>query len=93
MIINGYQAFFNLVNKDNIEAFSPIRNCVATLNKICNCQKARRVAKSEECDKYYINIVTTVLPNMIEYLKEKTQDGEIIFIHAGCHEIKRIKLR
>lgn len=93
MIINGYQAFFNLVNGDNINAFSSVSNCVTTLNKICNCQKARRVAKSEECNKNYINIVNTVLPTMLDYLKGKTQDGEIVFFHSGCHEIKRIKLR
>jgi hypothetical protein len=93
MIIGGYQSFHNLVSNDNITSFAPLKNCVATVSKICNCQKARKKIKIEECERTYINIVQGSLSNMIEYFRSKTQDSEIIFYHGGSHELLRLKLR
>jgi hypothetical protein len=93
MIIGGYQAFHNLVNNDNIASFASLKNCVTTVSKICNCQKARKNAKIEECERTYINIVHGSLSNMVEYFKSKTEDSEIVFYHGGSHELLRLKLR
>lgn len=93
MKIGNYQAFYNLVNNDNIPAFSPLKNCVVTINKICSCQKSKKNAKIQECDNIYVSIVRTSAVNMIEYFKSKTNDSEVIFYHGGSHEILRLKLR
>lgn len=93
MIVNGYQDFLSKFGGDNISAIDPLRNCQAVLQKICSCQKQRKSNKSEECNRIYINIVSSVIVNMSDYLKTKTTDQEIIFYHNGCHEIKRVKLR
>lgn len=93
MIVNGHQDFLNKFGNDNIPVINPLKNCQAVLQKICNCQKQRKVAKGEECNNIYINIINSSIVNMIDYLKSKTTDQEIIFYHNGCHEIKRIKLR
>lgn len=92
MNVNGYQDFINKFGNDNIVAFDSLKNCVLTLNKICNCQKQRKIIKSNECNNIYINLVKTTMTNMVGYLQSKTSDSEIIFYHNGSHEIKRIKL-
>lgn len=93
MIIGGYQAFHNLVNNDNVPSFSALKNCVTIVSKICNCQKARKNAKIDECEKMYIGLVQSTATNMVEYFKSKTNDSEIIFYHGGSHEILRLQLR
>lgn len=93
MIVGGYQDFINKFGNDNISSIDNLKNCLLILGKICNCQKQRKHLKSEECNKVYINLVNSTISNMIEYLRTKTTDDEIIFYHNGSHEIKRIKLR
>lgn len=93
MTIGGYQAFYNLINNDNTPSFAPLKNCVTVTNKICNCQKARKNAKIEECERIYINIIRSSANSMVEYFKSKTNDSEIIFYHGGSHEILRLQLR
>lgn len=93
MTIGNYQSFNNFVANDNVNEFNSLKNCIAVLNKICNCQKQRKAAKSEECNNIYINIINNNVSNMIDYFRTKTTDDEIIFYHNGSHEIKRIKLR
>lgn len=93
MTVGGYQDFINKFGNDNISSFSDLKNCVAVLSKICNCQKQRKSIKSEECNKKYITLVQTVVSGLVDYLKTKTTDSEIIFYHNGPHEILRIKLR
>lgn len=93
MIVNGYQDFINKFGNDNIPSLSNLKNCVIVVGKICNCQKQRKHIKSEECNRIYIDIVNSTLSNMIDYLRTKTTDNEIIFYQVGNHEIKRIKLR
>lgn len=93
MTVNGYQDFLSKFGNDNISAIDTLKNCYTTLQKICHCQKQRKVNKSEECNKIYINIINSTIINMTDYLKTKTTDQEIIFYHSGPHEIKRIKLR
>lgn len=93
MTVSGYQDFINKFGNDNITAFEPLKGCIHVLNKICACQKQRKSAKAEECNNFYINLVSSTVVNMVDYLRTKTTDGEIIFYHNGSHEIKRIKLR
>jgi len=93
MNIGGYQDFLNKFGKDNIPTVEPLKVCYDSVQKICNCQKQRKINKSEECNNIYINIINFTISNMVEYLKTKTTDSEIIFYHNGSHEIKRIKLR
>lgn len=93
MTVSGYQDFINKFGNDNISAFDSLKNCIAVCNKICNCQKQRKAIKSEECNQVYINLVNTIVSNMVDYLRTKTTDNEIIFYQVGNHEIKRIKLR
>lgn len=93
MIIGGYQAFYNLVNNDNVPSFASLKNCVTVVSKICNCQKARKNAKIEECERIYTGIVRSAAANMVEYFQSKTNDSEIVFYHGGSHEILKLKLR
>jgi len=93
MIIGGHQAFMNFVGPDSIPGIERLRDCVAQMNKICKCQKHKRGVKNEQCNSFYINLVKTVMPNMIDYLKTKTSDNSIIFYHNGVHEILNVKLR
>jgi hypothetical protein len=93
MIIGNYQEFINIFGNDNISQFNTLKNCISVLNKICSCQRQRKAIKAEECNILYINLVNSTVVNMIDYLKLKTSDSEIIFYHNGSHEIKRIKLR
>lgn len=93
MNVNGYQDLINKFGNDNIAAFNPIKNCHLVLNKICNCQKQRKNAKADECNKIYINTVNSISNEIIEYFKTKTTDSELVFYYAGPHEIRRIKLR
>jgi hypothetical protein len=93
MNVNGHQDFINKFGNDNIAAFNNLKNCIAVCNGICNCQKQRKAIKVEECNKIYVNLVNTVVSNMIDYLRTKTTDDIIVFCEVGNHEIKRIKLR
>jgi len=93
MTIGSYQAFNNLVEKDNIQSFNSLKECISSVNRICNCQKQRKTAKSEECNRLYVQIVNSIAVNMVEYFKTKTNDSEITFTHNGPHVIKTIKLR
>lgn len=93
MVITSGQGLVNLVDKDNLSNFISLKDCLIQANRICACQKQRKANKAEECDKIYVNIVNTVLPNMLDYLRTKTNDPDIMFYHHGHHEIKRIKLR
>lgn len=92
MIIGSYQAFIEFVKNDNIQSFDSLKNCLMQVSKICNCQKQRKSAKNEECTKLYESIVHTTLPSMIDYLKSKTQDKEIVFTQNGGHEIRKFTL-
>lgn len=93
MIIGNYLAFYNLVVNDRVNEFNQLTICVQALDKICSCQKQRKSNKANDCNNAYINLVNTVIPNMVEYFKTKTNDSEIIFYHNSHHEIKRLKLR
>jgi len=93
MNIGSYQAFLGFIGKDTVPMVDRLQNCVKQLNIICNCQRSRKSQKSEECNKIYIDLVNSTVGNLIDYLKTKTTDSEIIFSHNGSHEIKRIKLR
>jgi hypothetical protein len=93
MTVGGYQDFINKFGADNIPSIDNLKNCLLILGKICNCQKQRKHLKSEECNKVYINLINSTISNMVDYLKTKTTDDEIIFYYNGSHEIKRIKLR
>lgn len=93
MTIGGYQAFINFIGSDNIPSLRGLKDCIEQVNKICSCQKQRKATKSEECNSMYIDLVKSIMPNMVEYLRTKTTDSEIIFHHNGSHEILRIKLR
>lgn len=92
MNINGFQDFINKFGNDNIASINTLKDCVTAVSKICNCQKQRKSAKVEECNNLYISIVNSKIVNMIEYLKTKTEDSEIVFYYNGSHEIKRFKL-
>ena len=74
MIIGSYVAFNNFVSKDNIGAFAILTNCVQTFDKICSCQKQRKSIKHDECNKIYINLVSSVAPSLIDYFRTKTTD-------------------
>jgi hypothetical protein len=93
MVITSGQSLINLVDKDNLSHFVSLKDCLIQANKICGCQKQRKINKAQECDKIYVNIVNNVLPTLLDYLRTKTIDNDIIFYHHGHHEIKRIKLR
>ena len=93
MNIGSYQAFVDFTKNDNIDAFKCVKDCLAQVSKICNCQRQRKTAKSDECSKLYSGIVTNTLPNMIDFLKSKTNDSEIVFSQNGGHEIRRFTLR
>jgi hypothetical protein len=93
MTVSGYQDFINKFGNDNIATFDPLKGCIHILNKICTCLKQKKAAKGEECNNLYITIVNSTVVNMVDYLRTKTTDNEIIFYHNGSHEIKRIKLR
>lgn len=93
MTIGSYQAFNSLVENDNIQPFNTLKECISSVNRICNCQKQRKNNKSEECNRLYIHLINTVAVNMIDYFKSKTNDNEITFTHTGPHVIKTIKLR
>jgi hypothetical protein len=93
MIIGSYQSLISFIGTDNIPAIGPLKNCVAQLNKICSCQKQRKGQKSEECNKLYIDIVNNTISSMIDYLKSKTTDSEIVFSHNSHHIIKKVTLR
>ena len=93
MIIGNYQAFNAFIGKDNIQNIDSLRNCIAQLNKICSCQKQKKNQKSEECNNIYIMLVNNNIASMIDYLRTKTTDSEIVFNHNSHHEIRRIKLR
>lgn len=92
MVITSGQGLINIVDKDNLSIFSELKDCINQANRICACQRQRKSIKMEECDKIYVRIVTTILPTMLDYLKTKTIDPEIVFYHHGNHEVKRIKL-
>lgn len=92
MNVNGYQDFLNKFGNDNVTEFNNLKNCALTLHKLCNCQKQRKIAKSEECNKIYINLVNSTIGNLLDYLRTKTEDSEIIF-SSSSHELKRFKLR
>jgi hypothetical protein len=93
MTVSGYQDFINKFGNDNISAFDGLKNCIVICNKICNCQKQRKAVKSEECNNIYINLINSTITGLIDYLRTKTTDNDIVFYHNSSHEIKRIKLR
>lgn len=93
MIIGSFVALNNLVTKDNIPAFASLTNCIQSFDKICSCQKQRKTLKHDECNKIYINLVNSVVPSLLEYLRTKTADEEIIFYHNGHNLINKFKLR
>jgi len=93
MIISNYQSFLGFIGKDSVHMVDKLQNSVKQLNGICNCQRSRKSQKSEECNKIYIEIVSTTLNNLTDYLRTKTTDNEIVFSHNSNHEINRIKLR
>ena len=93
MTIGSYQALVNFVGSDNVPVVSRLKDCLMQLNKICSCQKQRKGQKSEECNTLYINTVISHSSELVEYFKTKTNDGEVVFSHNGCHVIKTIKLR
>lgn len=93
MNIGSYQAFLGFIGKDSVPMVDRLQNCVKQLNGICSCQRSRKSQKAEECNKIYIDLVNSTIGNLVDYLKTKTTDNEIIFSHNGNHEIKIIKLR
>lgn len=93
MVVTSGQGLINLVDKDNLSTFVSLKDCISQAARICHCQKQRKSNKAEECDRIYVNIVNNILPTMLDYLRTKTNDPEIVFYHHGHHEIKRIKLR
>ena len=93
MNIGSYQACLNFFGSDQTPALNNLRDCVTQLGKLCNCQKARKTQKSEECNVLYINFASRTAPNMVEYLKTKTTDSTITFTHGSNHVIYTITLR
>lgn len=93
MNIGSYQACLNFIGSDQIPALNNLRDCVAQLSKICNCQKARKTQKSEECNVLYINFASRLAPTLIDYFKTKTTDSTITFTHGSNHVISTITLR
>lgn len=93
MNIGSYQSLVNFIGRNNLAAIKPLEDCIAQLGAICGCQKQRKNQKSEECNKIYVGLVNNVLPSLTDYLRNKTNDSEIVFTQNGGHEIRRIKLR
>ena len=93
MNIGSYQACLNFVGQDQVPALNNLRDCVAQLSKICGCQKAKKVHKSEECNVLYITFIKTQSDAYINLFRTMTIDEFIVFNHNAHHEIKRIKLR
>jgi hypothetical protein len=93
MNIGSYQACLNFVGQDQVPALNNLRDCVAQLSKICGCQKAKKVHKSEECNVLYITFIKTQSDAYINLFRTMTTDEYIVFNHNAHHEIKRIKLR
>ena len=93
MNIGSYQACLNFFGSDQTPALNNLRDCVTQLGKLCNCQKAKKVHKSEECNVLYINFAARVAPTLVEYFKTKTNDSTIVFTHGSNHVISTITLR
>lgn len=93
MIISDYQSFYNLVKDDNPYVGNLLGNCITVLNKICSCNKTRKSAKAEECNRIYIDYIQSNGNGLIEYFKTKTNDAEVIFNHNTHHLILKLKLR
>lgn len=93
MNIGSYQACLSFIGSDQISSLNNLRECVTQVSKLCNCQKSKKVQKSEECNVLYINFASKVAPSMIDYFRTKTTDSTIIFTHGSNHVISNITLR
>lgn len=93
MTIPNFQEFYNLFKDTSTPIIVELGGCINLLNKICACRKSQRESKNEECNNLYINFVKTNSDSLIEHLKSKTEDNEVIFKHNTHYEIITLKIR
>lgn len=93
MTISTFQEFYNLLKDDPIPTIIELGNCINVLNKICGCKKSQKQSKNEECNNMYINFVKSSGNSIIENLKAKTNDNEVVFKHTTHYEIATLKIR
>lgn len=93
MIIPNFQEFYNLFKDTPVPVVVELGGCINILNKICGCRKSQKQSKNEECNNLYINYVQNNKDSLIEYLKLKTNDNEVIFKHNTHYDILSLKIR
>lgn len=93
MIIGDYQSFYNLIKNDNNPIAIQLGECIDGLSRICSCNKSRKQVKSQECNTLYIQYIRNHQNTLVEYMRTKTNDVEIVFNHNSHHSILKLKLR
>lgn len=79
MIINNYQEFYRYVQNDQIQIKYSLENCIKVSSKICNCQRAAKARKMEECKNMYETYIKNNLQSAVILFQKKTHDKVIIF--------------
>jgi len=93
MIIGDYQSFYNLIKGDPNQIAISLGECIDGLSRICSCNKSRKQAKAQECNELYVKFVRNNQNTLADYMRNKTNDAEIVFNHNSHHPILKLKLR
>tara|TARA_R110000868_G_scaffold251412_5_gene508183 strand:+ start:4325 stop:4606 length:282 start_codon:yes stop_codon:yes gene_type:complete len=93
MIIGDYQSFYNLIKSDSNQIAISLGECISGIGRICSCNKSRKSAKAQECNELYVQYVKNNQHTLAEYMRNKTNDAEIVFNHNSHHQILKLKLR
>lgn len=93
MIVNNVNDFIKFLSGDEISIKGQLESCVKTASKICGCQKSRKMAKVNECNRLYVEFVKNNADSLVDFFKKLTADNDIRFYHNTHELIKVVKLR
>ena len=93
MTIGDYQSFYNLIKNDNNSIASLLGDCIGGLSRICSCNKSRKQAKAQDCNDIYVKFIKNNQATLAAYMRNKTNDAEVVFNHNSHHHILTLKLR
>ena len=85
MVVHNYQEFYRYIKDDQISIRFTLENCINSAAKICNCQKATKVKKMEECNRLYMDYIKTNVASLIPIFKKKTSDKFVAFNADNLH--------
>lgn len=79
MIVNNYQEFYRYIKDEQIQIKYTMENCINAASKICNCQRAAKTRKMEECKSLYESYIKSNLQSAAAIFQKKTNDKVIMF--------------